>query len=86
MVQEKVENISWEDFEKNKEVLHITKDERNILRIIQQGKSNWIGRILRMNCVVKHIIGRKMEERIEVTGRRGKRRKHLLDDLKETRE
>jgi hypothetical protein len=27
----------------------------------------------------------KIEERIEVTGRRGRRRKQLLDDLKEKR-
>jgi hypothetical protein len=30
-----------------------------------------------------HVIQRKIEERIEVTGRRGKRRKLLLNDLKE---
>jgi hypothetical protein len=29
------------------------------------------------------VIEGKLEERIEMTGRRGKRRKQLLDDLKE---
>ena len=41
--------------------------------------------MLRRNCLVKHIIEGK-RKRFEVTGRRGKRRKRLLDDLKETRE
>jgi hypothetical protein len=40
---------------------------------------------LRRNCLLKHIIEGKIEGRIEVGGRRGRRRKQLLDDLKETR-
>jgi hypothetical protein len=31
------------------------------------------------------VIERKLEERIEMTSRRGRRRKELLDDLKEKR-
>jgi len=30
---------------------------------------NWIGHILRGNCLLKHVIEGKIEERIEVTGR-----------------
>jgi hypothetical protein len=41
---------------------------------------------LRRNCLLKHIIERKIEGRIEVRGRRGTKRKQLLDDLKEKRE
>jgi len=37
------------------------------------------------NCLIKHIIEGKIEGRIEVTGRRGRRCKQLLDDLKEKR-
>jgi hypothetical protein len=48
-------------------------------------KANWIGHILRRNCLLKHIIERKIKETVEVTGR-GRRCKRLLDDLKETRE
>jgi hypothetical protein len=33
----------------------------------------------------KHIIERKLEGKVDVTGRRGKRRKQVLDGLKETR-
>jgi hypothetical protein len=48
-------------------------------------KANWIGHILRRNCLLKHVIEEKLEGRIEMTGRRGKRRKQLLDVLKEKR-
>jgi hypothetical protein len=46
---------------------------------------NWIGQIFRRNCLLKHVIERKIEERIEVTGRRGILLKQLLNVLKEKR-
>jgi hypothetical protein len=36
---------------------------------------------LRSNCLLKHVVEGKIEEGIEVTGRQGRRRKQLLDDL-----
>jgi hypothetical protein len=35
---------------------------------------------------VKHVIEGKLERRIEVTGRQGRRRKQPLDELKEKKE
>jgi hypothetical protein len=82
-----MEKISWTDRVRNEEVLHRVKEERNILhtRTIKRRKANWIGHILRRNCLLKHVIEGKFEGRIEMTGRRGRRRKQLLDDLKEKR-
>jgi hypothetical protein len=37
------------------------------------------------NCLQRHVLEGKMEETIEVVGRRGRRRKQLPDDVKETR-
>jgi hypothetical protein len=59
------------------------KEERNIVHTIKRRKANWIGHILRRNCLLKHVIEGKLQGRIEMTGRRGRRRKQLLDDLKE---
>jgi hypothetical protein len=41
--------------------------------------------MLGINCLLKHVIEGKLEGRIDMTGRRGRRRKQLLDDLKEKR-
>jgi hypothetical protein len=70
---------------RNEEVLHRVKEERNIVHAIKRRKANWIGHILIRNCLLKHVIGGKLKGRIAVTGRRGRRRKWLLDDLKEKR-
>jgi hypothetical protein len=40
---------------------------------------------LRRNCLLKNDVEGKIEGRIEVTGRRGRRRKQILDDLEEKR-
>ena len=61
------------------------KEQRNILHEIRKRKANWIGHILRINCPLKRVIEGKIQEGIEVTGRRGRRRRKLLDDLKERR-
>ena len=41
-----------------------------------------IGHMLRMNSLLKYINEGKIEGRIEVARRRGRRHTHLLDDLK----
>ena len=48
-------------------------------------EANWIGHVVGRNCLLKHIIEGKIEVGIEVTGRRGRIRKQLLDDREETR-
>ena len=61
------------------------KEQRNIIHEIKKRKANWIGHILRRDCLLKQIIEGKIKGQIEVTGRRGRRRKRLLDDLKDRR-
>jgi hypothetical protein len=80
-----MEKISWTDRVRNEEVLHRVKEERNIVHTIKRRRDNWIGHILRRNCLLKHVIAGKIEGRIKETGRRGRRRKQLLEDLKEKR-
>jgi hypothetical protein len=46
------------------------KEQRNILHEINERKANWIGQILRRNCLLLQVIEGKIKGRIEVTGRR----------------
>ena len=80
-----MEKISWTDRLSNEETLQRLKEERNILRTIKRRKSNLFGHILRRNCLQNHVTDGNIEGRIEVTWRRGKRRKQLLNDIKEKR-
>jgi len=43
-------------------------------------KANWIGHILCWNCLLEPVIEGKVGGRMEVTKRRGRRRKQLVDD------
>jgi hypothetical protein len=45
-------------------------------------KANWIGHILRRICLLQRVIEGKIKEEIEVTGRRGRRRRKLLVTLR----
>ena len=80
-----MEKISGTDHMRNEEVLLRIKEQRNILHEINKRKANWIGHILRRNCLLQRVMEGKIKGRIEVTGRRGRRRRKLLDDLKEGR-
>jgi len=81
----RMEYISWTDHVRNEDVLLRVKEKRNILHEIRKRKVNWIGHILRRNCLLQRVIEGKMKGGIEVTGRRGRRHRNLLDDLKERR-
>ena len=78
-----MEKINWTDHVKNEEVLLRVNGQRNILHEIIKLKAIRIGHILRRNCLLKQVIEGKIKRVIEVTGRRGRRRRKLLDDLKE---
>ena len=71
-----MEKISRADRVRN-EVLHRVREERNIIYTVNRRKDNWIGHILRRNCLLKHVIEGKVGGRIETKGRRGRRRKQL---------
>jgi len=81
-----MEKISWNDHVGNEEVLLRVKEQRNIPHETRKRKANWMGHILRRNCLRQRVIEGKIQGGIEVTGRQGRRRRKLLDDLKERRE
>jgi hypothetical protein len=59
---------------RNEKVLLGIKEQRNILHEISKQKANWIGHILRSDCLLQWVIEGKIKVGIEVTGRRGRRR------------
>jgi hypothetical protein len=61
-------------------------EQSNVLHKIRKRKANWIGHILRRNCLLKQVIEGEIKGEMEVTRRRRRRRKKLLDDLKDRRE
>ena len=61
-------------------ILQRVKRERSIVCTLERRKANWHAHLLRRNCFLKGVI----EGRVEGTGRRGRRHKQLLDDVKET--
>jgi hypothetical protein len=67
-----MDKISWTDRVRDEEVLHRVKEERNILQIMERKDVNWIGHILRRNCLLKHATEGTIEGRSE-----GKTRKKM---------
>ena len=72
---------SWTDHVRNEEVLYRVKEDGNVLCTIKRRKANWICHVLCKNCPIRHAIEGKIGE----TGRRGRRCKQLLNNLKGTR-
>ena len=78
---------NWTGRVKHEEVLQGVWEKRNIIRTIKRRKDNWIGRTLRRSSffLKKQVNEGKLEGMIDVTGRRGRKCKQLLYDLKEKR-
>jgi hypothetical protein len=75
-------NIIWTDHVRNEDVLLRVKEQRNILHEIRKRKANWIGHILRRNYILQRVTEGKIQGGKEVTGRRGRRHRKLLEELK----
>jgi hypothetical protein len=80
-----MEKISWTDHVRNEKVLLRVNEQRNILHEIRKQKANWIGHILHRDCLLQRVTEGKIQRGIEVTRRQERRRRKLLDDLKERR-
>ena len=47
---------------------------------------NWVGRMFRRNCLLKHIIEGKFEEGVKAIERRGRRRKQHVYGVRKGRD
>jgi hypothetical protein len=62
---------------------HYKESRRKEISYKKYKEGNWLGHILFRNCFLKHFFEEKIEGMIEVTERRGRKCKQLLDNLKE---
>ena len=76
-----MKKIKWSDKVTNKQVLEHRGEKRRLLNNILHRKVNWIGHILRRNCLFYDAIEGQMTEVKGV----GRRRTQLLDDLRNRR-
>ena len=72
-----MDEISWIDGLKN-EVLYRVKWKGTSYR-----QAKCICHMLRRKCLLKHVIYGKIDRKIAGMGRRGRKRKHILDNPKE---
>jgi hypothetical protein len=56
-----IEKISWTDNVRNEDMLLRVKEQRNVLQEISRRKANWIGHILRRNCLLQKVIEGKIK-------------------------
>ena len=56
--------INWTDRVEN-EVLRTIREGKNFLHTRKLRRANWIGHILRMNCLLEQGIQRNLKGRIE---------------------
>jgi hypothetical protein len=58
---ESMEKISW-TYRVRNEAFQRVIEYRNILYTMKRRKGNWIGHILRKNCLLEYVIDGKIEE------------------------
>jgi hypothetical protein len=71
---------SWTDRVKNWIIIIRSQEGKKLYtHTIKRSKDNWIGHVLRRNCLLQRVIEIKMEG----NGIQGRRHKQLLNELKE---
>jgi hypothetical protein len=80
-----MEKISWTDLVRNEKVLLRVQEGKDNPHTIKRKKANWICHMLRRNGFLNLLIEGKIKGRMEVTGRRDRRSKQLMNGPKENR-
>ena len=77
-----MEKINWPEKATTEQVLERIGEKRTLLNYTLRRKSDWIGHILRRNCLVHDAIQGQMTE---MEGIRRRRRTQLFDDFRNRR-
>jgi len=76
-----MQKIRWTDrVRSGKNITQSQGGRKHPTHAMERWKTNWLGHILRRKFLLKQAV----EGRIEMTGRRVRKRKQLLADRKET--
>jgi len=62
----------------NEEVLKRIGEKRQVIRDIKKRKANWLGHVMRRDCLLRDAI----EGTVEGKRKRGRRRYQLMDDVR----
>uniref|UniRef100_A0A8D9A6H6 Uncharacterized protein n=1 Tax=Cacopsylla melanoneura TaxID=428564 RepID=A0A8D9A6H6_9HEMI len=57
----RMEGIKWTDKVRNEEVLRRVGEQRSLLKAIRKRKRNWLGHILRRDCLQRRVMEGKIE-------------------------
>ena len=76
----RMEKIKWSEKVTNEQVLEHIGEKRALINNILRRKANWIGHILRRNCLLHDAFGHMMEMKGV-----GRRITQFLDDLRNRR-
>ena len=76
-----MKNIKWSEKVTNEQFIERTREKRTLLNYTNRRKTNWIGHILRRNCLLHDATEGQMTEGKEV----GRRRTRLIDNLRNRR-
>ena len=74
-----MERVSWVQRITNEQVLERIGERRRLLEVIKKRKKNWIGHMLRRDCLLVNAL----EGLVCGRRRKGRRRYKLLDDIKQ---
>jgi len=64
----KTQTISWTAHVSKEEVSSLVQEQRSLVHVIKQRQVNWIGHVLRHDCLLKTVVeGKKEGKRHEET-------------------
>ena len=75
----RMERVSYKDKTTNEDVLKQVAESRKLLQVVINRKKNWIGHVVRHDCLLRDVI----EGRMEGKRCRGRPRMGMIDELKE---
>ena len=77
----RMEGIKWTEKVRNEEVMRRVGEQRTLLETIRKRKRNWLGHILRRDCLQRRV----MEGKIEGKRGRGRIKLGMISDMKRGR-